>query len=91
MRRAETDLLLLRHDRMPPGSARLRLRRSVVGFLRAGVLTAAASCTAALLTVLPATAGATSPSLCIGHHRQSFVWYTSSCTGHDEPEVDAFR
>jgi hypothetical protein len=27
-------------------------------------------------------------SLCIGHHPQDFVWYTSSCTGHDEPEID---
>src|SRR5246127_5368409 len=27
-------------------------------------------------------------SLCIGHHPQAFVWYTSSCTGHDEPEID---
>ena len=37
------------------------------------------------------TAGAdraTSQSLCIGHHPQDFVWYTSSCTGHDEPELD---
>jgi len=27
-------------------------------------------------------------SVCIGHHPQDFVWYTSSCTGHDEPEID---
>src|SRR5579862_8626141 len=27
-------------------------------------------------------------SLCIGHHPQDFVWYTRSCTGHDEPEID---
>jgi hypothetical protein len=27
-------------------------------------------------------------SLCIGHHPQNFVWYTASCTGHDEPEID---
>lgn len=27
-------------------------------------------------------------SVCIGHHPQAFVWYTSSCTGHDEPEID---
>jgi hypothetical protein len=30
----------------------------------------------------------TSQSMCIGHHPQDFVWYTSSCTGHDEPELD---
>jgi hypothetical protein len=33
-------------------------------------------------------ASTTSNSACIGHHPQSFVWYTSSCTGHDEPEID---
>ncbi len=27
-------------------------------------------------------------SLCIAHHPQDFVWYTHSCTGHDEPELD---
>lgn len=27
-------------------------------------------------------------SLCIGHHPQNYVWYTRSCTGHDEPELD---
>jgi len=35
--------------------------------------------------------GATSgsgQSVCIAHHPQDFVWYTSSCTGHDEPEID---
>jgi hypothetical protein len=31
---------------------------------------------------------ASSQSLCIGHHPQDFVWYTASCTGHDEPELD---
>jgi hypothetical protein len=33
-------------------------------------------------------ASASSQSLCIGHRPQSFVWYTASCTGHDEPEID---
>lgn len=49
-----------------------------------------------LLVMIPATraavpAGAqsaTAQSLCIGHHPQDFVWYTHSCTGHDEPEID---
>jgi hypothetical protein len=27
-------------------------------------------------------------SLCIAHHPADFVWYTHSCTGHDEPEID---
>ena len=35
-----------------------------------------------------AMAAAGGQSLCIGHHPQDFVWYTSSCTGHDEPELD---
>lgn len=46
------------------------------------------------LGLVPAVSGpahaasTTSQSLCIGHHPQDFVWYTSSCTGHDEPEID---
>jgi hypothetical protein len=43
---------------------------------------------AAALALLPATASATPQSLCIGHHPQPYVWYTHSCTGHDEPELD---
>src|SRR5947209_1354507 len=35
-----------------------------------------------------ASSSGTSQSLCIGHHPQDYVWYTSSCTGHDEPEID---
>jgi hypothetical protein len=53
-------------------------------------LVAAASvilATAAAL-VTSASALAAGQSLCIGHHPQGFVWYTSSCTGHDEPEID---
>jgi hypothetical protein len=42
---------------------------------------------AALLTASSA-ASAAPQSLCIGHHPQPFVWYTHSCTGHDEPELD---
>ena len=42
----------------------------------------------AALALLPATASATPQSLCIGHHPQPYVWYTHSCTGHDEPELD---
>jgi hypothetical protein len=41
-----------------------------------------------LMAALPAVAGASPQSLCIGHHPQEFVWYTASCTGHDEPELD---
>jgi hypothetical protein len=35
-----------------------------------------------------AGSGRNSQSLCIGHHPMEYVWYTSSCTGHDEPEID---
>lgn len=31
---------------------------------------------------------ASGQSLCIAHHPQDYVWYTHSCTGHDEPELD---
>jgi hypothetical protein len=27
-------------------------------------------------------------SLCIAHHPEEYTWYTASCTGHDEPEID---
>jgi hypothetical protein len=45
------------------------------------------------LAAAPLPAGATgnssnAQSLCIAHHPQDYVWYTSSCTGHDEPEID---
>ena len=53
---------------------------------------------AAACAVAAAVAGAAAPqrasaagsgqSLCIGHHPQDYVWYTASCTGHDEPEID---
>jgi hypothetical protein len=42
----------------------------------------------ALNALMPAVAQASPQSLCIGHHPQDFVWYTASCTGHDEPELD---
>ena len=59
-----------------------------MGISRRRVLIAAAGCCAGLLAALPASAAASSQALCIGHHPQDFVWYTSSCTGHDEPEID---
>jgi hypothetical protein len=45
------------------------------------------------LAATPVPVGATANSstaqnLCIGHHPVDAVWYTSSCTGHDEPEID---
>jgi len=55
---------------------------------RARTLLIALACAVGVAAALPATAGASSQSLCIAHHPQDFVWYTSSCTGHDEPEID---
>jgi len=40
------------------------------------------------LTAGAAGGSSTAQSLCIAHHPQDFVWYTGSCTGHDEPEID---
>jgi hypothetical protein len=48
----------------------------------------AAICAFAALALIPASASASSQSECIGHHPQPYVWYTHSCTGHDEPELD---
>ncbi|HMC71955.1 MAG TPA: hypothetical protein VKJ07_22555, partial [Mycobacteriales bacterium] len=47
--------------------------------------------TAAVVGFVPATAsgpGGAGQSLCIGHHPAGDIWYTGSCTGHDEPEID---
>lgn len=38
--------------------------------------------------VAASAASTTAQSLCIAHHPQEYVWYTRSCTGHDEPELD---
>jgi hypothetical protein len=38
--------------------------------------------------VLAGAGGGGGQSLCIAHHPQGYVWYTRSCTGHDEPEID---
>ena len=35
-----------------------------------------------------AHAAGSGQSLCIGHHPEEYIWYTGSCTGHDEPEID---
>jgi hypothetical protein len=42
----------------------------------------------ALLVGGAAASSTTSQSACIAKHSQEYVWYTSSCTGHDEPEID---
>jgi hypothetical protein len=61
--------------------------RSRLVWLLAGVAAIGAALAAGAL-VQGARAAGRSQSLCIGHHPQEFVWYTSSCTGHDEPEID---
>ena len=43
---------------------------------------------AAVLVGAASAASTTSQSACIAKHSQEYVWYTSSCTGHDEPEID---
>jgi hypothetical protein len=50
--------------------------------------TISAAVAAIALGAVPGVAAASPQSLCIGHHPQPFVWYTQSCTGHDEPEID---
>src|SRR5947209_17335582 len=64
------------------GSPSLRVFTALVTITLAGLATAAHPQTAAR------AASTHSQSLCIAHHPQDFVWYTSSCTGHDEPEID---
>jgi hypothetical protein len=49
---------------------------------------AAAAALAGAATTPRADAAAGGQSLCIGHHPQDDIWYTGSCTGHDEPEID---
>jgi hypothetical protein len=62
--------------------------------MRVWKLLSAVSVTAlAVLSFAPMNAaagvsGGSGQSLCIAHHPQDFVWYTGSCTGHDEPEID---
>ena len=58
---------------------RLRLSWLAMALTGLGVIAAA---------VVPGTAAASPQSLCIAHHPQAYVWYTHSCTGHDEPEID---
>jgi hypothetical protein len=64
----------------------MRGRKAILG---AGAVVAILSALVAGPALLTAgAASTTSQSLCIGHHPQDYVWYTSSCTGHDEPEID---
>src|SRR5947209_3732808 len=53
-----------------------------------GLVAVLAAVPAARPSLIARAATSTSQSLCIGHHPQEYVWYTSSCTGHDEPEID---
>jgi hypothetical protein len=49
---------------------------------------AAAAVLAGAAAAPRAHAAGAGQSLCIGHHPEEYVWYTGSCTGHDEPEID---
>lgn len=53
----------------------------------AAVCLATAAVAGPMITVANA-ASSSDQSLCIAHHPQEYIWYTSSCTGHDEPEID---
>lgn len=63
----------------------MRGRKTVLG---AAVLAGLSALVAGPMVIAGGAASTTSQSLCIGHHPQEYVWYTSSCTGHDEPEID---
>jgi hypothetical protein len=69
----------------------LTTRRALAGIL-ALTATVALAGAVAFQQATPRASAAISPgqgqSLCIGHHPQDFVWYSHSCTGHDEPELD---
>jgi hypothetical protein len=55
--------------------------------IRFGVLLVAIG-VAMLVGATARGASSNSQSLCIAHHPIDSVWYTGSCTGHDEPELD---
>ncbi|HEU5344936.1 MAG TPA: hypothetical protein VFU60_11355, partial [Ktedonobacterales bacterium] len=67
------------------------MRRTLVGLLGlAAILSLVGVAASQRFTPQAAAAPGASQgqSLCIGHHPQEFVWYSRSCTGHDEPEID---
>jgi hypothetical protein len=55
--------------------------------LAASVALLVALAPAAGPTTVSRAASSTAQSLCIGHHPYRTIWYTASCTGHDEPEI----
>jgi hypothetical protein len=64
-------------------------RRSTVrALVIASVIALSGLANAAHFGTIVRAASGTAQSLCIAHHPQDFVWYTASCTGHDEPEID---
>lgn len=54
----------------------------------AAIVFASAALVTGALSIGVQAKGPNAQALCIGHHPQDFVWYTASCTGHDEPEID---
>lgn len=74
--------------------AQLRLRGvAVISALALGsaalaVTAGSAGAAAARASAAAEAAAQSGGSICIGHHPQPAFWYTSGCTGHDEPELD---
>ncbi len=70
----------------------MNVRRALVGSLGLAAMLAligvAASQTFASHASAATPSASQGQSVCIAHHPQDFVWYTHSCTGHDEPEID---
>jgi hypothetical protein len=64
-----------------------RLRSSLPAAI-AGAASLIAAAVGFAPNALAAGPGGAGQSLCIAHHPYGGVWYTSSCTGHDEPEID---
>lgn len=67
------------------------MRRALITLLAGGAILSLAGAVVAQ-RLAPRASAATTPSqgqsLCIAHHPKEFVWYSHSCTGHDEPEID---
>src|SRR5579884_2015122 len=76
--------------KLPAEAGASRERRPGVRVWLTVAVVAGVACLAVGAFASPSAAGrsGSGQSLCIGHHPQDFVWYTSSCTGHDEPEID---
>lgn len=74
------------------GALRVKSRHTIAAILGGATILSLLGVAAAQRFAPRASASAPATSqgqsLCIAHHPQDFVWYTHSCTGHDEPEID---